>query len=584
MRILSAAVAIVLGAVALLVGIGQKTFWAPSETLTASVSGLPDAPLTVIEPAVADVHDEPVEITVESPAEFNVMLGRSGDVDAWVEGAAVNRVTGIDAENVAVQTEHVEGEATVPSPAQSDLWVATDKVDQQTTHTWTEPAEGDWSLLLAVDGEQPAPVDITFEWPNDAGTPFALALIIIGALLLLLGLIRLIMPGGKSGGQADARTPEPQDGTNGGSSAGGVARRVVAAVAALGLGLGGASAAHATPSEDASESAAPSESASATPSEPAESAPAEDEGTADTSEEEGYPVVLETQLERILQNVSETVAAGDEEQNVDALRPRTNGTALALRALNYEQRKDGLEVDPAEPVAAGPILSAAVTTDTAWPRTVIAVTQVEGSAFPRVLTLKQESPRENYELVNNVPMLPGTSFPGIAVGDPAVKPLDPAEENGLLASPDAALAGLSQYLSDPAAAEKDLFADSVFIDRVHQAQEAVRDNEDNREFARVNFERGVDVSETNVLATPDGGAIVTAAIDSRMLTTPAEDGGTVSLVDELHIEMAGGDSTTGTATFSYTDTVALYIPASGSKDKIQVIAGDTTLKSVTIDE
>ncbi|WP_309082106.1 hypothetical protein [Zhihengliuella sp.] len=583
MRILSAAVAIVLGAVALLVGIGQKTFWAPSETLTASVSGLPDAPLTVIEPAVADVHDEPVEITIESPAEFNVMLGRSGDVDAWAEGAAVNRVTGIDAENFTVQTEHVEGEASVPSPAQSDLWVATDKVDQQTTHTWTEPAEGDWSLLLAVDGEQPAPVDITFEWPNDAGTPFALALIIIGALLLLLGLIRLIMPGGKPGEKAGEETTA-NGGTNGGKPTSGVARRVVAAVTAVGLGFGGASAAHASPSGEASESAA-SESASATPSESApESAPADGESDAESAEEDRYPVVLETQLERILTDASETIAAGDEAQDVEALRPRMDGTALALRALNYQQRQDGLEVDPAEPVAAGPILSAAVTTDTAWPRTAVAVTQVEGSDFPRVLTLEQASPRENYKLVNNVPMLPGTSFPGIAVGDPAVQPLDPADENGLLASPEAALNGLSQFLSDPAAAEKDLFAESVFIQRVHEAQEAVRDNEDNREFARVNFERAVDVSETNVLATPDGGAIVTAAIDSRMLTMPAEEGGTVSLVDELHIEMAGDDETTGTATFSYTDTVALYIPASGSKDKIQVIAGDTTLKSVTIDE
>ena len=38
-----------LGAVALVVGIGQKTFWAPPETVTATMPQLSDeAPLTVI--------------------------------------------------------------------------------------------------------------------------------------------------------------------------------------------------------------------------------------------------------------------------------------------------------------------------------------------------------------------------------------------------------------------------------------------------------------------------------------------------------------------------------------------------------
>ncbi|MBG6083626.1 hypothetical protein [Zhihengliuella flava] len=591
MRTLSALVAIVLGAAALVVGIGQKTFWAPDETLTAAVpDSVTEAPLTVIEPAVDDVTDEPVEITIRSEGEFLVALGRSADVDAWVADASVNRVTGVDTEEGVMTASHEGTEETVPNPQYSDLWVARDTVDGETVYTWTEPAEGDWSLLLAADGEQAAPTDISVEYPNTATTPFALALIIIGALLVLLGLLRLIWPGqGSSKTTADQEAAEDSHASNRG-----VAHRVAAGAAALALTLGGTTAAHATETEtsepsastesdggaDSSKSgdnsASPATSSSEDGSENAsESAPSDADGG-----EAAYPVLLESQLERVLSYVERAMTTADEEQDASLLESRLGGDALMLRQLNYRQVAEdvGVELEPA--ISGGPIMSSAVTTSSDWPRTAIVVTQNDVEN-PRVLTLTQESPRAYYKLVSSVEMLPESEFPGIAADDPAVQTRTLDDGEGLKYSPEAAMDGLRRTLNNASVDEADYFAESVFVNDLQAAQTAAIEG---AEDAQVNFQRWIVGDSLTALSTPDGGAIVTGAMTSAMLSKPREEGGTVSWNDEKYTALAGTDETSGSATFTYAESVALYIPPEGSDDKVRVVAGDSVLKDIKITE
>jgi ABC-type phosphate transport system auxiliary subunit len=49
LRLKTAAALVLLGLLTLLAGIGQKTFWAPAETVTATASAGEAAPLTVID-------------------------------------------------------------------------------------------------------------------------------------------------------------------------------------------------------------------------------------------------------------------------------------------------------------------------------------------------------------------------------------------------------------------------------------------------------------------------------------------------------------------------------------------------------
>jgi len=562
-RIIIAAISILLGALALVVGIGQRTFWAPPEIATATVqTQLEDAPVTVVGPAIATDQNRPVDVTIEADGEFTAALGRSADVDAWVGKAAHNTISGIDSETMALTAQHVDGEAKVPNPKGSDLWVASESADSHLVHRWTEPADGDWSLLLAADGTKAAPTQITVSWENDASAPFSIPLIIVGALLVVFGIASLLVAGRKP------RDPQPSASTGAGTGpgipAGGpgpgstALKRTAAVLAAAALVLVPAVPASATPA------GSPSGSASAAD-------PADTEGNA-------YPVVQQDQLNRILESVADTVAAGDKAKDAKKLTSRVGGRALALRKVNYSQRSDDVKVPAPDPVVAAPLRSAAVTTSTDWPRTLMVVTgEQESKRNPQVLVLKQEDPRANYHLVNAVSMLSGSEFPGIAVGDTSIRTLG-AKDDSVSVAPLTAARDLAGYLGNPKSKKKDEFAKSPFITSTHDEQAAlVKANKD----AKIRYKRELDEKSLHVLSTPNGGALVSAYLTSTMSATPKEEGGTVKL-DDASAKLAGGSSSRKGVDIKYAEPVVFYIPADGSKDKVRLIAAESMLLSAKL--
>ncbi|AMM33188.1 hypothetical protein SA2016_2520 [Sinomonas atrocyanea] len=59
MRLKTAAALLLLGLVALVAGIGQLTWWAPADQVTATVpAGTPATPLTVIDAKLKDLRGE----------------------------------------------------------------------------------------------------------------------------------------------------------------------------------------------------------------------------------------------------------------------------------------------------------------------------------------------------------------------------------------------------------------------------------------------------------------------------------------------------------------------------------------------
>ncbi len=99
MRLKTAALLVLLGLLTMLAGIGQLTFWAPSETVTASVpSDTKAAPLTVIDQELIALHDGPVKIKIQGEGNFIVATGRPDDVQAWVGETAHTTLTGVSAD------------------------------------------------------------------------------------------------------------------------------------------------------------------------------------------------------------------------------------------------------------------------------------------------------------------------------------------------------------------------------------------------------------------------------------------------------------------------------------------------------
>lgn len=580
LRFKTAVALVLLGLLTLLAGVGQKTIWAPAETVTASApSDGTAAPLTVIDQKLRTLHGGTVKINVKGEGSFMLAAGRPDDVDAWVGKTAHNTVSGVSEDNKELQLTHTEGEAAAPSPAGSDLWVTTENASGELNYTWSAPADGEWSLLLASDGTKPAPSSISMTFPNDTSTPWAVPLMVLGGLLMLAGLALLVfkpkggkpaVDGGNETGESmkdklvrRARAARPADkpasagpapvekqpGTASSTAAFGSRRAGVAMVAlaaTIVAGTGVAAQASTTP--------APSPSAGET-------------AAADTAADS--PVLLDAQFRRILEQVSSTVDAGDAAKDAAKLKSRVDRTELEVRTQNYKIRSQVGAYEARMPVRATKLLTTVVTSKRAWPRSVLAVTQGEGNVVPQLLTLVQKSPRENYKLVETTPLQPGTTFP--AIGRTGTETLAADDKSGLLYSGAEALAGLGDRLTKSDSTFKDKLVEgqsSPYIADTLAYQADVAKTGVNGNFS---FTHKVVPEETVVFRTADGGALVLGRLNFAFDGTPKAEGDKLAIGDDAAV-LAGGKETSSGMVLNFAESMAVYIPPTGSKDPMKLVA------------
>lgn len=562
MRLKTAAALVLLGLLTLLAGIGQRTIWAPAETFTASLpESAAEAPLTVIDQELRTLHGGTPTITIEGDGSFVLAAGRPDDVEAWVGKTAHNTVTGVSEDGKELQVEHADGEATAPNPAASDLWVATENATGELEYSWTPPADGDWSLLLASDGTKPAPAKVSMTFPNDTSTPWAVPLIVLGGLLILAGIFMAlggaaaIRGGGKGFGGGFARKARARNEAKARSrEASGLS--LVAAGLAAALVAVSAPVAHA-----ASPSPEPTGGALS-----AEASPGGSGGDADTATS---PVLLDTQFRRILEQVSSAVEAADAAKNAGKLAPRVAGTELEVRTQNYKIRSKVGSYAARMPVRATKLLTTVVTTDRDWPRSVLAVTQGDGNVVPQLLTLVQASPRENYKLVETTPLQPGATFPSISREGTDTLAAD--DKSGLLYSGAEAMAGLADRLTKSNSAFESKLVEgksSPYIADTLSYQAEVVKAGTNGNFT---FTHKVVPGSTVVFRTSDGGALVLGRINFGFQGTPKAEGDKLTIGSDA-AALAGGTVTTTGMMLTFAESVAVYVPPAGSADPMKLVA------------
>lgn len=190
MRFVLAIVAFVVAAALLGLGIAQRTVFATPDNVTLSVAATADAPVTVIDGATLAAFAGSQTITVSGSEQVVAAYGRTTDVRAWVGDATHNEVT-YDAETGELVSTVVTGdESEVPNPDGSDLWF--DDYVEANSLTLTVTVPEDVSFVIASDGVQPAPTNLTIKWPLDNSTPWVGPLVVSGAIVLLLGIGLLI--------------------------------------------------------------------------------------------------------------------------------------------------------------------------------------------------------------------------------------------------------------------------------------------------------------------------------------------------------------------------------------------------------
>ncbi|MFE4198160.1 hypothetical protein ACFRJ9_20115 [Paenarthrobacter sp. NPDC056912] len=570
-RLKTAALLVLLGLLTMLAGIGQLTFWAPAETVTASAPGdTKAAPLTVIDQKLIALHDGPVKIKIQGEGNFIVATGRPDDVEAWVGKTAHNTLTGVSTDQKSLEVTSADGEATAPSPAGSDLWVSTENASGELDYTWNPPADGEWSLLVAGDGTQPAPSSISMTFPNNATTPWAVPLIVLGIIIILAGaalpFVAKALSNRRKDGDDDAphsgvetttlpeQAPAGEAGRRRGSDNAGPSLRVTAVAAALAAVMvgGTAVAAQATTTPGAtSGTASPSASAA--------------EGEA------GVPVMLESQLQRILEQVASTVDAADAAKDAAKLAPRVDKMELQIRTQNYKIRSTVSAYEPRMPVRATKLQSSVISTKRDWPRTVFALTQGEGNVVPQVLTLVQLSPRENYKLWGSAPLQPGTNFPSFPVPRDGTEAVPASDNTGLAYSGNEALGILAEMLTNPESPNRSKLADGQSSPYIAGALAYQADTVKNGTSANFKFTHTPVTNQTVVLRTADGGALVVGRLDFAFEGTPKAAGDKLLLEDDSAV-FAGGKETTTGMVLNFAESVAVYIPPAGSTDPMKLVA------------
>ncbi|TLP75329.1 hypothetical protein [Nesterenkonia sphaerica] len=193
MRFVYAIIAFVAGLALLGLGINQLTA-ETEETYLVETEGAEDAPFTVVTNDVIDTDAGREEFTIEAEGEYLIALGRTYDVEAWLDDAAHNRVTGFesgdgDEETARITAEYIDGETDVPDPTESDLWVSVETAEGEMPYRWDTPDEqGEWALLIYREGDEPAPAAITTTETLTISQTGGIALLVSGALVILLAL------------------------------------------------------------------------------------------------------------------------------------------------------------------------------------------------------------------------------------------------------------------------------------------------------------------------------------------------------------------------------------------------------------
>lgn len=223
---------VVLGIAAVVLGILSATTWRTSEVVSATHESA-EVPFVVVEPGVAGIVNDQVDITVTAAAEdqaIAVIEGRDVDVEGWIDDLPYLAITGLaDWEDLTTQVvEATEGEAEdgaegegsegegsegegsegegsagegaedgeasgaeIPSPLGSDMWTQIREGEGELEFSWFQP-EDRTVLFIARDGQEgPAPT-VTLTWQREVSTPYVMPLTAGGTAAVVVGLALLV--------------------------------------------------------------------------------------------------------------------------------------------------------------------------------------------------------------------------------------------------------------------------------------------------------------------------------------------------------------------------------------------------------
>lgn len=286
------------------------------------------------------------------------------------------------------------------------------------------------------------------------------------------------------------------------------------------------------------------------------------------------PAVSADQVESVLADLGDVVAAADGAGDATLLEPRVTGPALTIRQAQYVQQLAGLTAITPLPVTPQTIVAPATQE---WPRVVMVVTEPpEDLTAPLLLTLVQESPRSQYQLFSWSRLFPGVEMPQTATPELGSAPVAPGDAE-LSVAPSDVLLRYADVLSHGAESQH---AATFAEDPLHAGIASLREG-----YVAAVGENGT-FTETYqpgdqgpyALATADGGAIVVGTI--RTVTTMTFSDSTVTFGPQT-MALLGKDTVTSNLETTWLSTVAFEVPPVGSAEPIRMLGAEHVQIQVT---
>ena len=577
MRYLIAAVLFVAALVSGLLGLGDRTIWAPPASHNISVSIDTTAPYVVVPAKVLSAYPGKPQVTALSKGAAFVAYGRENDVRAWIGNAHVldlklgESAAGVTTIEPATDRIGITG----TNPSGSDLWVEESRGQAKTSLVMT--TRSDTAALIAADGIGAAPGQIDFVWPIAHDLTYSNTMLYIAAGTALAALVMLIiaMRHARIKRGPRRRTPKPPKGKRikvrankelvkgrGRRSARNpIVGRVATGVTALALtaSLAGCSLQLPGVAGDAAK-------ASATPS------------VAPTQNVQPPAAVTRVQLERILADVASVASKADKANNRAMLTSRFAGPAFKLRSVNYVLRKKSKSIEAPLKIAATPItFSLPAATDT-WPRTIMAVTDEPGQTnLPQMIVLQQANPRENYKVWYVSRLLPGIKIPAVPTEDMGAIPVD-AKSVFLKLAPNQLASAFGDVINKGRSSQSaGLFnLANPFYEQVSTGQKAQTAALTD---AKITFQHSLGDVNTLALATADSGALVAVFMNDVYTIKPAKAGAAVAIDGQEKLLLGTGGSTSGVRSI-YGDMLFFYVPPVTSKKPIELLGATQGLLTI----
>lgn len=579
MRYVLAIASLVLSAVLLVLGIGQRTFLAGPAEISYEVDTKSETPYVVVDGEEFAKVPGQANVVVRGAGSF-VATGALRDVEGWVAPYS-HAALSIDARHhrllsalvaaAVEEDETIEGETAdggAPSdatasadagdakpidPRGSDLWLSERAIDDagDGDETLRVPVSlaSDQAVVIATDGGDPAPAQLSLVWAQDRQTPWAGPLLVAAGVFALLGAILYLLAvdhnrrglgprrgrrgplqgirnafGGRGSKRTSTETAAPGPGR--------ASRRAL--VPALGiaavLGLSGC---------------APSYWPNLGGEAPAEETPSPQPSSI-------APVpVTDGQLDRILGRVAQAAGDGDHALDASALADRFTGDALAQRTANYTIRAAMPDYAVVPPRITSEELDYQLVQSTeSWPRTLLLTVASEktdaaasdaaagdaptgedaakagadaeeqapasGSSPSLALILTQETPHENYEVSRVVALRGGISMPQAAPAEEGTALLANDIESLVLPPGEVASAFASVLQDGGDSARAKLFDDSIapLLENYGKARATKAQQESDAKGQTMQYSVAVAAGEEDAtaLSTGVGGALVATTV------------------------------------------------------------------------